>query len=151
MYLTPYRVSRVPRVTVMRRGSESHEQILVVAHARTFHPDVVIAAVPNGGARRKTEAARLKLEGVLPGYPDLLVDEARGGWYGLRIEMKRADGKGRTSKAQTEILERLGRAGYLPVVCAGAAEAIAELEFYLALPLTRPLRSTRLPWEDPLA
>ncbi len=116
--------------------SESHEQALVVAHARQFLPDVIVASVPNGGRRTRWERTRAKAEGLLPGYPDLVVDVARGGWFGLRIEMKRKDGKGRESRAQRDVRWGLMSAGYRCVVCDGAAPAIAELEAYLALPPT---------------
>ncbi len=115
--------------------SESHEQALVVAHARQFHPDVVVAAVPNGARRTRWERTRAKAEGLLAGYPDLVVDAARGGWHGLRIEMKRVGG-GRESKAQRDVRRQLTDAGYQCVVCHGAAPAIVELEAYLALPPT---------------
>lgn len=112
----------------------------MVAHARAFFPDVVVAAVPNGGRRGKREAASLKAEGVLAGYPDLLVDAARGGYFGLRIEMKRADGRGVESAEQRGVRRRLERAGYRSVVCVGAEAAIRELETYLHLPPTRVAR-----------
>lgn len=119
---------------------EHVEQVQVVAHLRTFHPDVLVAAVPNGGKRSKTEAARLKAEGVLPGYPDLLIDEPRVGYHGLRIEMKRERGpKGGTAHTPTTADQRrvhalLRARGYGVSVCYGAAEAIAVIEDYLALP-----------------
>ena len=117
--------------------SEHAAQAQVVAHVRYFHPDVLIAAVPNGarlvgGVRA---GAKLKAEGMLPGYPDLLVDEARGGWFGLRVEMKRERG-GRVGKAQREVGRRLEAAGYRWVVCAGAREAVRVIEEYLALERT---------------
>ena len=131
------------------KGHESHEQALVVAHVRQFHPDVTIAAVPNGARRTRWERTRAKAEGLLAGYPDLVVDVARGGYFGLRIEMKRRDGKGRESKVQRDVRRRLTVAGYRCIVCDGAVSAIDELEEYLALPLTlRP--SIWIPASDPL-
>ena len=118
--------------------SESHEQALVVAHARQFHPDVVVASVPNGARRTRWERTRAKAEGLLAGYPDLVVDAARGGWFGLRIEMKRVGG-GRESKAQRDVRSRLEGQGYRCVVCHGWPSGIAALEAYLALPPTRAI------------
>ena len=129
------RRSRRPKVNkpLKVKPSEHTEQVQVVAHVRHFHPDVLIAAVPNGGLRSKTEGARLKLEGVLPGYPDLLIDEPRGPYHGLRIEMKRVGGEGARSN-QREVLVALAARGYRVQVCHGAEVAIGVIESYLQLP-----------------
>lgn len=116
-----------------RAPTEHSAQARLVAHVRHFHQGVLIAAVPNGGRRDKREAARLKSEGVLEGYPDLLIDEPRGAWHGMRIEMKR-EGGGVESAKQEERRRHLLRRGYLSVVCHGAEEAIQAVEAYLSLP-----------------
>ena len=67
----------------------------------------MLAAIPNGGYRPMTTAAALKAEGVKAGYPDILLDVARGHWHGLRIELKRADRSNRTTEAQDEWIARL--------------------------------------------
>jgi hypothetical protein len=97
--------------------SEHVEQREVVKWFRQNWPGVVIFAIPNGGLRNPAAALRLKVEGVLPGVPDLFVPEWR-----LWIEMKRAKG-GITSKEQREMLLYLRRVGYDAIVCAGADEA----------------------------
>lgn len=120
---------------------EHTEQVRVVEWMKHFHPGVIVAAVPNGGRRTKTEAGRLKAEGVLPGYPDLLIDEPRGGYHGLRIEMKRVGGKGATV-AQKAVHARLRAAGYRVETCHGAAEATGLIDAYLRqpAPAVDPLR-----------
>lgn len=136
-------------------GSEHHEQALVVAHLRAFHPEVLAYAVPNGARRTRWERAQAKAEGMEPGVPDLVVDEARGGYFGLRIEMKRpaSPGRraGRESAAQKRVRLRLEDAGYRAVVCVGADAALRELETYLALPPTRVARRGRAEPPDPLS
>jgi hypothetical protein len=97
--------------------SEHVEQREVVKWFRQTWPGVVIFAIPNGGLRNPAAALRLKVEGVLPGVPDLFVPEWR-----LWIEMKKAKG-GITSKEQREMLLYLRRVGYDAIVCAGADEA----------------------------
>ena len=79
-------------------------------------------AVPNGGGREMKEAIRLKAEGVLPGVPDIFIANPAGGYHGLFIEMKRAEG-GRLSDAQRKIIEALREAGYRVAVCYGADDA----------------------------
>jgi hypothetical protein len=67
-----------------------------------LYPELMdLYAVPNGGARSKATAARLKMEGVLPGVLDLGLDLSRSGavldtlnaryrplFHGLRVETK---------------------------------------------------------------
>lgn len=95
-----------------------------------------LAAVPNGGQRSKIEAGIMKAEGVRAGYPDLLLDLARGNWHGLRIELKRsaAAGPSKVSPEQRERIERLEGQGYKAVVCRGWDSARAIIEWYVGLP-----------------
>jgi len=86
--------------------------------------------IPNGGERRKSEAARMKAEGVKPGVPDLFLPVARGGYHGLFIEMKRREG-GRISKEQKVWQAELLRQGYCACVCRGWEEAQHQIVAYL--------------------
>lgn len=100
---------------------------------------------PNGGKReRKTsangptycpEGEKLKKMGTKAGFPDLTVFLARGGYFGLYIEMKRERG-GTTSREQRQLIERLQRQGYLCAVCHGTMEAIKVLKTYMNFPNT---------------
>lgn len=110
--------------------TESAEQIRFVARVRSFYPDVLIYAVPNGGGRSAMEATKLKEEGVLAGVPDLFIAEPRGIWHGLYIEMKRVKG-GSLSKAQSDIHVKLRSKGYKVVTCQGADLAWEVFEFYM--------------------
>lgn len=105
---------------------------MFVGRVRGLHPDVIIAAVPNGVKTSRTGAVRLKAEGVLKGFPDLIIAEPRGIFCGLFVEMKRAAG-GRTSKEQREILDRLANKGYAVAVAHGADFAWRVWEAYYAL------------------
>jgi hypothetical protein len=91
--------------------------------------DLVIAAVPNGARRSKIQGGRLKAEGMLAGYPDVLVDEARGGYHGLRFEFKQPGG--RVSESQSAIAEKLSAAGFLVIVTDDEIEAFEHLLKYL--------------------
>lgn len=108
----------------------------MVGRVRVLHPTVLIAAVPNGGYRTPTEAAKLKNEGVRAGYPDLILDEARGGFFGMRVEMKRDSG-GVVSSDQATVMSQLAERGYYVIVAAGADEAFHAIEEYLAWPATK--------------
>ena len=91
--------------------------------ARLFH-------VPNGGSRGPAEAGRFKAMGVKPGVPDVFLDVPRGGFHGLRIEMKRRN-EGKVSKDQTDWINYYNANGYRAVVCYGWDEARMEIEDYL--------------------
>ena len=116
-------------------GSEHHEQVRLITWVRNFYPDVLIAAVPNGAKTGAKEGARLVDEGLLKGYPDLIVDEARGEYYGLRVELKRAkaNGGGSVSAPQKAVHAKLRARGYAVHVCYGAEAAFTVIEDYLAL------------------
>ena len=113
-------------------ASEHTAQAQLVTRVRSFYPDVIIAAVPNGGSRDIREAVKLKAEGVLPGFPDLILAEPRGEYHGLFLEMKREKG-GRLEPRQRRMLDRLRERGYLAEVAYGVEDAWKQVEDYLAL------------------
>jgi hypothetical protein len=69
-------------------------------------------AVPNGELRAKSVGARLKLEGVKAGVPDLCIacPSKDGRKHGLFVELKTS--KGKVSPEQKEWILRLNLAGY---------------------------------------
>ena len=75
------------------RHKESGLQKACVKWFRAQYPEhaLMLFAVPNGGARSRTEGAIMKGEGVTAGVADLILLEARGGWGALCIEMKTRD------------------------------------------------------------
>jgi hypothetical protein len=112
-----------------RKNVEHTEQVKLVQRIRAFYPDVLIAAIPNGGDRTASERVRLRGEGVLPGMPDLCVLEACGGFHGLFIEMKTATGQ--QSKEQKDVQLQLNNSGYLCVVARSAEEGYEIIKGYL--------------------
>lgn len=86
--------------------------------------------IPNGGSRNKAEAARLKMQGVRAGVPDVCLPVARGGYHGLYIELKRQRG-GIVSDVQKQWLEALRKAGYCAEICRGWDEAREVIETYM--------------------
>ena len=101
----------------------------------------LLFAVPNGGARSKATAGRLKAEGVVPGVADLILlkPHFRKGVYfsdmipfdafGLCIEMKTA--KGRQSPEQKEWQLNVEKYGYKYAVCRSLDEFMAVVNGYL--------------------
>lgn len=137
-------VAEFKRLTAPRAPSEHDEQAEVVAWIRETRTTVsdlwLVTAVPHA-EQSKAQAGKKWAEGVEAGYPDLLLDSPRGGYHGLRVEMKKlADygyARGAPREDQRNWHIRLARAGYCVVTCWGSAVAIAVFRWYLALPVTR--------------
>lgn len=72
-------------------------------------------AIPNGGARHKAVAGKLKAEGVKAGALDVQWPVCRGGFIGLAIEFKHGDGV--PSKEQRERITRLQEEGWCVALC----------------------------------
>ena len=107
--------------------SESKEQILVVNWMRKNHKNLRIFHIPNGGGRSLVTAARLKLEGVSRGVPDLFIPALK-----LWIEMKDLDG-GVVSEEQKDWIEYLRQHGYCAEVANGHEEAIRIITARIAV------------------
>ena len=90
---------------------------------------IPIYHIPNGGVRSKSEAARLKSQGVKPGVPDLCIPVARGKYHSLYIELK--DDGGKPTKQQIEWIYRLREEGMCAWVCVGVDNALELIRRYL--------------------
>jgi hypothetical protein len=123
----------VRRITT-KVPTEHQEQVALMQWATlhaTKYPDLKwLYAVPNGARTSMSTAKKLKAEGLRKGYPDIGLDVARGGFYGLRIEMKRRKG-GRVSPEQAEWMSRLRGQQYFCPVAEGWEQAAQFLEGYL--------------------
>ena len=115
--------------TIPIKNEEAREQArLVAALRRAWHllPDEwrpIIAHVPNGGSRDAREAANLKVQGVLAGFPDLIIMLRMG--ETILIEMKAR--KGGLSLSQLALHPNLTALGHEPIVAFSAEEALAAL------------------------
>ena len=94
----------------------------------------LIFAIPNGamlggGQIGAIRMRALKEEGLRPGVSDLFLPCARGGYFGLFMEMKTE--KGVVSENQKEFMAGVEIMGYRTAVCYGAEEAIDILTDYL--------------------
>lgn len=109
----------------------------VVKLHENLHPELkMLAHVPNGGWRKKGVAKKLKAEGVKEGYPDYLLDVARQGYHGLRIELKKTGGAtraGQLSKEQAAWIKALREQGYRAEKATGWVEAWAIICDYLGI------------------
>jgi len=108
--------------------TEHEEQRELVQWFRRTFPCVRIFAIPNGGLRSPSTAARLKAEGVSSGVPDLCVPAWR-----LWIEMKRAKG-GVVSPEQKDWIEYLESHNYWCIVGKGANDVKDKILNFQDLP-----------------
>lgn len=130
-----------------RQELEHHEQTFLIRWADTviadLHPNAgKLFAIPNGGHRNKQVALKLKEEGVRAGVLDLFFPEARGGYFGLWIEMKVRPN--RPSPEQLARLQQHLADGYYAAVCYGHEQAQVLLLWYLELAPT-PQRVAAVP------
>lgn len=118
-----------------QRTSEGDHQLRLMRWAYkqslTVPELALLYHVPNGGARDRSTGARMKLEGVKAGVPDLHLPVARKGYHGLWLELK-AEG-GRTSPEQDKWLADLKDQGHCVLVAVGADAAWRYLVDYLGL------------------
>ncbi|PIJ43353.1 VRR-NUC domain-containing protein [Tatumella sp. OPLPL6] len=112
---------------------EHYSQVRYFDYFERFHPDVydLIHATPNGGYRTEKAGAEMRAEGQKKGYPDISLDSAQQGFYGLRIEMKY--GKNSLTAEQKIWRERLEGQGYKYVECRSTEEAISVTLDYMNL------------------
>ena len=92
--------------------------------------DAVWWHTPNGGARNKVVASKLKWAGVKPGVPDVVIV-----WKGrvICIELKAHDG--RLSYAQIEMQSNLLLAGAVVLPVARSVDEVAAFLETLGMPL----------------
>lgn len=116
-------------------ASEHSEQAALVARCQVYaarYPALrLLLAIPNGGHRHKTVAARMKAEGQASGAPDLFLAYPAGAYSGLFVELK--VGRNKPTPAQLAWLEVLTAVGYRCEVCYGADAAWAVICEYLGV------------------
>lgn len=87
-------------------------------------------AVPNGGRRDATTAAKLKAEGVVAGVADLILLKSNRDYGALLIEMKTRKGRQRDSQKQWENTV-CADSEYKYVVCRSFDDFKREVDDYL--------------------
>lgn len=90
---------------------------------------LLLFAVPNGGARRRVEAAIMKAEGTTAGVSDLILLFPSRYYHGLCIEMKWEKGKQQPSQ---KIWQRaVEEAGFKYVIARSFDQFMDEINTYL--------------------
>ena len=111
-------------------NSEASLQKAVFNYIKIRWPGVRYCA-SLGGQYQKYPSQRkvAKDTGYVAGFPDLQILEARGGYFGLFIEIK-LDKRCYASQYQKDWIEDLKDRGYMAQICKGYDECIDLLESY---------------------
>lgn len=125
-----------PKVVKEKIATEDQEQASLIEWARLKGIDLV----HNANQRQCTprQGSRLKDLGLAPGYPDLTLNEARGGYFGLFIELKQkrhytdCERQARSWLAQSEWLTKLANNHYFAIRCFGWDHAREVVEMYVS-------------------
>ena len=114
--------------------TESAEQAALMRWAQMesgAYPELrLLYHTPNEGKRSRITGAKMKMEGLRSGVPDLFLPAAHSGMHGLFIEMKR-QGSTYPTEAQMEWLEELQRQGYAVCWCRGWEAAARVILGYI--------------------
>jgi hypothetical protein len=141
-----------------RDGSEHGHQVALMLWSSEqeriagYEPLRWLHAIPNGGDRDKVTAGRMKAEGVKSGVCDLFLPHARGGYFGIYIEMKKPEqiltnGKkspaGTLSDNQKGFITFVAKEGYAAVTCWTWVQARDVLMTYFSWPVTQQQEKMR--------
>ena len=109
------------------KKTEASEQEAVIQYCDYCGLDIVHIA--NEGKRSSKYGAELKRMGMRRGFPDLFIPQAKKGFYGMFVELKR-DITCKPTKEQLHWIAKLNSAVYYATVCYGADAAIREIKNY---------------------
>ena len=91
-----------------------------------LRPEVIVAAIPNGGFRHRRTAAILRSTGVKAGMSDLVFAFEKGQTAWLELKTP----KGVLSDVQKGVAYRLGQLGHRYAVARDIDQALAQLALW---------------------
>ena len=117
--------------------SEDILQSAVVKYIKYKYPNVKYCS-SIAGAYISSAAQRRKIvrNGYVRGKNDLDIYEARGGYFGLMLELKL---KAYPTKAQKEWIDAMNERGYCALITRGIDETIKVIDEYLSKERTRTI------------
>lgn len=116
-------------------NNEETLQMAVVKYIQLSYPKSRFCASLGGIRTGIKQSIKAVKTGYVKGFPDLQVTEARGGYFGLFIELKTI--KGRPTIYQTEWLKDLKERGYAAYICKGLPEALDTIDSYMSQSKTK--------------
>ena len=115
--------------------SEAKLQSEIVKYISLQYPKAKYCASLGGIYTTPTQAIKSKRTGYRRGFPDLQITEARGGYFGLFLEIKTL--KGRATKVQKEWIDALNERGYKAEIVKGIDESMDVIKKYLDMNKTK--------------
>lgn len=112
-----------------RKNEEFVIQCQLTAWIKEQYPGILFTVSAGGMRTFRGVAIKLKRLGYSRGTPDIFIEEPRGKYHGLRIELKR-EKKGSVSSYQRDWLKRLNDRGYKAIVCKGLKESQEAINNY---------------------
>lgn len=115
--------------------SEYDEQVAIFEWAEMYqnqYPDLFLlnGSIYGGIKIEPKYLNKLIRAGMKKGKPDINLPVARGGYFGLWIELKRRGGP-KPTQEQVDWLMRLSKAGHYCVCCKGSDAAISVIKQYI--------------------
>jgi hypothetical protein len=121
--------------THKRRDTEHKEQVKIATFIDKNYPDCDWTSMMQGVHIGAKYGAYMKAKGVKTDWPDIVVDDAHGGYFGLRIELKKLGEKPRPG--QMEKIKRKMKEGYCSVWSDDTTQVLDIIKWYKALPKTK--------------
>ncbi len=129
---------------------ETKLQMAISKYIKLQYTDVIFTAEASGIFKSRAQAGISAMQRSGSKLPDMMIDEARGGYFGLRLEIKTLDKSpylkdGRTIRndkhvqGQYKTLLRLRKKGYCAVFTIGFDDAKKTIDHYMTLPTTKPI------------
>lgn len=122
--------------------SEDRLQTNFIKYLALKYPKTRYCASLGGIRTSFKQAIKAKANGYVKGFPDVQICEAKGGFFGLFIELKY---KGYPTKEQKSWIEDLNKLGYKAVVAKGLDQACDVLNDYMRLNDTRGCFKSKTP------
>ncbi len=118
----------------------------VCRYIKLQYPDVMFNSDMSGFRLTQGQAIRAKKMRSTNGYPDIVIYEARGVYFGLFVELKdegvkifKRNGSCSTKhiEQQMDVINRLVRIGYYAYMAAGWDDTINMIDWYMKQPKTQ--------------
>ena len=115
--------------------SEDSLQSAIVKYISLKYPNIkYCSSIAGVHITSKAQRAKIIRNGYIKGKNDLDIYEARGGYFGMMIELKE---KAYPTKEQKEWIEAMNERGYYGVITRGLDNTIREIDKYLMMPYTK--------------
>ena len=110
--------------------SEAGLQSSVIQYIKLQYPKIRYCASLGGQYQKyPSQRNKAKATGYVKGFPDLQICEARGGFFGLFLEIKE---KGYATIDQKKWIEDLNERGYFAKCVKGLDDIIETIDIYMA-------------------